>query len=48
MAEGSIGSDEYMGKLESFVRRMTDGVKGLNNQSALYGRFSEVAGFYRK
>ena len=48
VAEGSIGSDEYMGKLESFVRRMTDGVKGLNNQSALYGRFSEVAGFYRK
>ena len=48
VAEGSIGSDEYMGKLESFVRRMTDGVKELNNQSALYGRFSEVAGFYRK
>ena len=48
VADGSIGSDEYMGKLESFVRRMTDGVKGLNNQSALYGRFSEVAGFYRK
>ena len=48
VAEGSIGSDEYMGKLESFVRRMTDGVKGLNNQSMLYGRFSEVAGFYRK
>ncbi len=48
VAEGSIGSDEYMGKLESFVRRMTDGVKGLNNQSVLYGRFSEVAGFYRK
>ena len=48
VAEGSIGSDEYMGKLESFVRRMTDGVKGLNNQSVLHGRFSEVAGFYRK
>ena len=48
VAEGSIGSDEYMGKLESFVRRMTDGVKGLNNQSVLHGRFSEVAGFYKK
>ena len=48
VAEGSIGSEEYMGKLESFVRRMTDGVKGLNNQSVLRGRFSEVAGFYRK
>lgn len=39
VAEGSIGSGEYMGKLESFVRRMTDGVKGLNNQSVLRGRF---------
>lgn len=48
VAEGSIGSDEYMGKLESFVRRMTDGVKGLSNQSVLYGRFSEVAGFYKR
>ena len=48
VADGSIGSDEYMGKLESFVRRMTDGVKGLNNQSVLHGRFSEVAGFYKK
>lgn len=48
VAEGSIGSEEYMGKLESFVRRMTDGVKGLNNQSVLRGRFSEVAGYYKK
>jgi len=48
VAEGSIGSEEYMGKLESFVRRMTDGVKGLNNQSVLHGRFSDVAGFYKK
>ena len=48
VAEGSIGSEEYMGKLESFVRRMTDGVKGLNNQSILHGRFSEVAGYYGK
>ena len=47
VAEGSIGSDEYMGKLENFVQRMTDGVKGLNNQSMLHGRFSEVAGYYK-
>ncbi len=46
VAEGSIGSEEYMGKLESFVRRMTDGVKGLNNQSVLRERFSDVAGYY--
>ncbi len=48
VAEGSISGEEYMGKLESFVRRMTDGVKGLNNQSVLRDRFSEVAGFYTK
>jgi len=48
VAEGSIGSDEYMAKLESFVRRMTDGVKGLGNQGALQGRFAEVAGYYGK
>lgn len=47
VAEGSIGSEEYMGKLESFVRRMTEGVKKLNNQSMLRGRFSEVAGYYK-
>jgi len=46
VAEGSIGSAEYMEKLESFVRRMTDGVKGLSNQGALQGRFSEISGFY--
>lgn len=48
VAEGTIGSEEYMGKLESFVQRMTDGVKGLNNQSMLRGRFTEVAGYYGK
>lgn len=48
VAEGTIGSGEYMEKLESFVRRMTDGVKGLNNQSLLRGRFAEVAGYYVK
>lgn len=47
VAEGSIGSEEYMGKLESFVRRMTDRVKELNNQSMLRGRFLEVAGYYK-
>lgn len=48
VAEGSIGSTEYMEKLESFVRRMTDGVKGLGNQGTLQGRFAEVAGYYGK
>ena len=47
VAEGSIGSEEYMGKLESFVRRMTNGVKGLNNQGLLQHRFAEVANYYK-
>lgn len=48
VAEGSIGSIEYMDKLESFVSRMTNGVKGLNNQGMLRGRFGEVAEYYKK
>ncbi len=47
VAEGSIGSEEYMGKLESFVSRMTNGVKGLNNQGLLQHRFAEVATYYK-
>ncbi len=48
VAEGTITGDEYMQKLEGFVRRRTDGVKGLNNQSMLHSRFSEVAKYYAK
>ncbi len=47
VAEGSITSEEYMQKLEGFVSRMTDGVKGLNNQNALQRFFMEAAKNYK-
>ncbi|SFR56283.1 DNA topoisomerase [Anaeromicropila populeti] len=42
VAEGSISEDEYMKKLESFVTKMVNGVKNLNNQSQL-NQFFELA-----
>jgi DNA topoisomerase-3 len=47
VAEGSITEEEYMEKLEGFVGRMTNGVKGLNNQSFLYQNFQEIASNYK-
>ena len=48
VAEGTITGDEYMQKLEGFVRRRTDGVKGLNNQGMLQRKFAEAAKYYNK
>ena len=48
VSDGQISTEEYMGKLEGFVRRMVDGVKAMNNQNALTGCFQEAAAFYRK
>ncbi len=47
VAEGSITKEEYMEKLEGFVSRMTNGVKGLNNQSILLQYFNETAKNYK-
>lgn len=47
VAEGSITNEEYMEKLEGFVSRMTNGVKGLNNQSILLQYFNETAKNYK-
>ena len=47
VAEGSITSEEYMKKLEHFIRSRTDGVLGLNNQYALRGNFQALQVFYR-
>jgi DNA topoisomerase-3 len=47
VAEGSISKEEYMEKLEGFVSRMTNGVKGLNNQSILLQYFNEAAKNYK-
>ena len=48
VAEGSITKEEYMEKLEGFVSRMTNGVKGLNNQYILNNNFNEIAPNYKK
>ena len=45
--EGSITSDEYLQKLEGFVRRRTVAVMRLNNQSQLVGRFNEISKNYK-
>lgn len=47
VAEGSITEEEYMKKLDDFVRRRTNMVKQLNNQSHLNKCFYEVAKNYK-
>ena len=47
VAEGKITKEEYMEKLEGFVARMVNGVKGLNNQLLLTRNFQDVASFYK-
>jgi len=47
VAEGSITSEEYMVKLENFVRIRTSGVLKLNNQSQLIGMFNEDSKNYK-
>lgn len=47
VSNGEITEEEYMAKLEGFVRKMTDGVKGLNNQSQIQNYFNETALYYK-
>jgi DNA topoisomerase-3 len=48
VSDGKITKEEYTGKLEGFVARMVDGVKTLNNQSALSRYFNEIIQYYKK
>lgn len=48
VAEGTITEEEYMKKLDDFVSRRTNIVKGLNNQFALNRQFQKAAGNYKK
>ena len=48
VAEGTITEDEYMVKLENFIRQRTDAVKGLNNQYQLKASFDYAAQFYKQ
>lgn len=47
VAEGSITPDEYMKKLEHFIRSRTQGVLQVNNRYALRTYFDAAAQFYR-
>ncbi|MCC8101204.1 MAG: type IA DNA topoisomerase, partial [Clostridiales bacterium] len=47
VAEGSITSDEYMEKLENFIRSRTEEVMSLRNQTALRPMFDEAAKYYK-
>jgi DNA topoisomerase-3 len=48
VAEGSITEEEYMKKLEDFIQKRTDAVKGVNNQYQLRSYFDYAAQFYKK
>lgn len=48
VAEGSITPDEYMIKLEHFIRSRTDAVMKTNNGYALRSYFDAAAPFYKK
>ena len=48
VAEGSITSQEYMDKLEHFIRVRTEGVLNLRNQSTLRSCYDYAAQFYKK
>ncbi len=45
---GEVTSEEYMSKLEDYVTRQTNKVKGLYNQNQLNQKFHYAAGFYKK
>lgn len=48
VANGEVTSQEYMDKLEHFIRVRTDGVKNLGNQYALRQMYEESAKYYKK
>ena len=48
MAEGTITEEEYMEKLNGFVARRTNAVKGLRNQAELKKCYDYAAQFYKK
>ncbi len=48
VAEGNITSDDYMVKLESFIKSKTTNVLGLNNQYQLRVCYDKAAAFYKK
>ncbi len=48
VAQGEITSDEYMEKLEGFIKRRTEYVKSTNQQGMLTRKFQEASRFYKQ
>ena len=48
VADGSIGKNEYMGKLSDFVKNNTNSVKSLRNQDELLKYFNYASKYYKK
>lgn len=48
VAEGTITSQEYMDKLEHFIRVRVNGVQQINNHYALRARYDVIASNYKK
>ncbi|MCR5837684.1 MAG: type IA DNA topoisomerase, partial [Lachnospiraceae bacterium] len=48
VAEGSITQEEYMTKLSGFVSRITNNVKGINNQYQMRYYYDRSAQYYRR
>lgn len=47
VADGEITEQEYMEKLENFIKSRTAGVLGLNNQYQLKGCYDRAAAYYK-
>ena len=48
VAEGKIGTEEYMEKLEGFISRHTNAVRAQDNRAMLRRQFDRTAVFYKK
>ncbi len=48
VADGSISEEEYSTKMNDFVVKYTNFVKGLNNQNGMRGIYDKTAPYYRK
>ena len=48
MAEGQITQEEYMGKLDHFVRSRTEQVLGSRQHFAMRPYFEAAAAYYKK
>ena len=48
VAEGSVSEGEYMEKLDAFVRKRTEAVKAVRNESQMRSYLARIPAFYRE